>query len=75
MYIHIHIPLIYINISINSHSHLTSTIWSEYVSEQIRPPPPHDGAGSLVLLESDPAKLIRLKKFYVQFCAILGVVW
>ena len=31
-----HILLIYINISINSHSHLTSTIWSEYVGEQIR---------------------------------------
>ena len=34
-----HIPLIYMNISINSHSHLTSTIWSEYVSEQIRASP------------------------------------
>ena len=32
-----HTSYIYMNISINSHNHLTSTIWSEYVSEQIRP--------------------------------------
>ena len=49
------------NIFINSHNHVTSTIWSEYVSEQIRTSP--SGARSCLIgitrvgsSEADPTK-------------------
>ena len=38
MRIHIYIPLMCMNILIYGYGYLTSSIWSEYPSEQIRPP-------------------------------------
>ena len=61
MRIHIYIPLMCMNILIYGYGHLTSSIWSEYPSEQIRTSSPEPVLLSLVLLELDPAKLIQLK--------------
>ena len=62
MCIHIYIPLMYMNILIYGYGHLTSSILSEYPSEQIRTSAPHPGAGSLLLRELNPAKLIQLNE-------------
>ena len=61
MRIHKYIPLMYMNILIYGYGHLTSSILSEYPSEQIRAPAHPAVAPSLVLLELDPAKLIQLE--------------
>ena len=59
MYVsYLYIVSIYINISINSHNHVTSTIWSEYVSEQIRAAAPCCliGITRVGSSEADPTK-------------------
>ena len=68
------------NIFINSHNHVTSTIWSEYVSEQIRPPTPCRccliGITRVGSSKADPTKNASQTKneltLYTQAIAVKG---
>ena len=69
---YIHIPFIYMHIYIYGYGDLTSSILSEYPSEQIRPPtPPHIlrfiGITRVGSSEADPTKKIHLSSNNIFF--------